>query len=70
MEQIEEKQTAFKEDLEHVKGNVDSMKGDMSQVLLALKIIIERQEQIPRAAFEKVAQTIGASSGYQPRREP
>ena len=42
----------------------------MSQVLLALKNIIERQEQIPRAAFEEVAKTIGTSSGYQPRREP
>ena len=42
MEQIEENQVAFKEDLEQVKSNVDSMKGDMSQVLLALKNIIER----------------------------
>ena len=42
----------------------------MSQVLLALKNIIERQYQIPRVAFEEIAQTIGALSGYQPRREP
>ncbi|CAI8599575.1 unnamed protein product [Vicia faba] len=70
MEQIKENQVAFKEDLEQVKSNIDSMKGDMSQVLLALKNIIERQEQIPRVAFEEVAQTIGASSGHQPRREP
>ena len=46
------------------------MKGDMIQVILALKNIIERQEQIPRVAFEEVAQTISASSGHQPRREP
>ena len=46
------------------------MKGDMSQVLLALKNIIERQEQIPREAFEEVAQTIGVSSGQQPRQDP
>ena len=64
MEQIEENQATFREDLEKVKGNVDSMRGDMSQVLLALKKIIERQEQIPRASFEEVAQTIGASSGH------
>ena len=70
MEQIEENQASFKEDLEQVKGNIDSMKGDMSQVILALKNIIERQEQIPRVAFENVAQTIGASSDHQPRREP
>ena len=60
MEQIKENQDAFKEDLEKVKGNVDSMRGDMSQVLLALNNIIDRQEQIPRVAFEEVAQTIGA----------
>ena len=45
------------------------MKGDLSQVLLALKNIIDRQDQIPRAAFEEVAQTIGASSGHQLRKE-
>ena len=69
MEQIEENQAAFKEELEQVKGNIDSMKGDMIQVLLTLKNIIERQDQIPRVAFEEVAQTIGASSGHQPRRK-
>ena len=70
MEQIEENQSAFKGDLEKVKGNIDSMRGDMSQVLIALKNIIERQEKIPRAAFKEVVQTIGALSGHQPRREP
>ena len=70
MEQIEENQATFKEDLEQVKGNVDSMRWDICQVILALKNIIERQEQIPRAAFEEVVQTIGASSGYQLRKEP
>ena len=39
----------------------------MSQVLLALKNIIERQDQTLKVAFEEVAQTIGASSGHQPR---
>ena len=70
MEQIEETQAAFKEDLNQVKGDVSSMKGDMSQVLLALKNIIDRQDQIPRVAFEEVAQTISASSGHQLRKEP
>ena len=46
------------------------MKRDLRQVLLALKNIIDRQDQIPRAAFEEVAQTIGASSSHQPRKEP
>ena len=69
MEQIQEIQAAFKEDLEQVKGNVNSMRGDMGQVFLALKNIIERHEKIPRASFEEVSQTIGASSGHQPRRE-
>ena len=46
------------------------MKGDLSQVPLALKNIIDRQDQIPRVAFEEVAQTIGASSGHQLRKEP
>ena len=70
MEQIEEIQAAFKEDLDQVKGDVTSMKGDLSQVLLALKNIIDRKDQIPRVDFEEVAQTIGASSGYQLRKEP
>ena len=70
MERIEENLAAFKEYLERVKGNINSMKGNMSQVILALKNIIERKEQIPRVSFEEVAQTIGASSGHQPRREP
>ena len=70
MEQIEDNQAAFKEDLEQVKWNIDSMKGYMSQVLLALKNIIERKEPIPRAAFEEVAKTIGASSDHQPRKKP
>ena len=52
MEKIEETQAAFKEDLDQVKGDVSSMKGDLSQVLLALKNIIDRQDQIPRVAFE------------------
>ena len=56
--------------MEQVKGNIDSIKGDIRQVPLALKNIIEKQEQISRAAFEEVAQTIGASSGHQPRKEP
>ena len=42
----------------------------MSQVLLDLKNIIDRQEQIPRVAFEEITQTIGASSGHQLRRGP
>ena len=46
------------------------MKGDLSQVLLALKNIIDRQDLIPRIAFEEVTQPIGASSGHQPRKEP
>ena len=46
------------------------MKGDLSQVLLALKNIIDRQDQISRVTFEEVAQTIGASSGHQLRKEP
>ena len=70
MEQIEENQAAFKEDLEQVKGNVDSMRGDMSQVLLALKNIIEIHEKIPRVAFEEVSWNIGELSGHQSRREP
>ena len=69
MEQIEETQAVFKEDLDQVKGGVSSMKGDLSQVLLALKNIIDRQDQIPMVAFEEVAQTIGASSGHQLRKE-
>ena len=60
----------FKEDLDQVKGDVSSMKGDLSQVLLALKNIIDRQDQIPKVAFEEVAQTVGASSGHQLRKEP
>ena len=60
----------FKEDLDQVKGDVSSMKGYFSQVLLALKNIIDRQDQIPRVAFEEVAQTVGASSGHQLRKEP
>ena len=70
MEQIEETHATFKVDLDQVKGDVSSMKGDLSQVLLALKNNIDRQDQIPRVAFEEVAQTIGASSGHQPRKEP
>ena len=31
------------------------MKGDLSQVLLALKNIIDRQDQILKVAFEEVA---------------
>ena len=46
------------------------MKGDMSQVLLALNNIIARQYEIPKVAFEEVTQTIGESSGHQPRHEP
>ena len=69
MEQIEENQAIFREDLDNVKGNINSMKGDMSQVLLALKNIIERQDQIPRVAFEEISQTIGASRGHQQRKE-
>ena len=46
------------------------MKEDMIQFLLALKNIIERQDQIPRVAFKEVAQTIGASSDHQPTHEP
>ena len=34
VEKIEETQVAFKEDLNQVKGDVTSMKGDLSQVLL------------------------------------
>ena len=70
MEQIEENQVAFKEDIDQVKGDMSSMKGDLSQVLLALKNIIDRQDQIPRVAFKEVAQTIGASSGRRLRKEP
>ena len=69
MEQIEENQVAFKGDLDQVKGDVSSMKGDLSQVLLALKNIIDIQDQIPRVAFEEVAQMIGASSGHRLRKE-
>ena len=69
MEQIEETQATFKEYLAQIKGDVSSMKGDLSQVLLALKNIIDRQDHIPRVAFEEVAQTIGSSSGHQPRKE-
>ena len=46
------------------------MRGDKSRVLLALKNIIDRQDQIPRVAFEEVSQTIGATSDHQPRKEP
>ena len=46
------------------------MIGDLSQVLLAQKNIIDRQDQIPMVAFKEVAQTIGALSGHQPRKEP
>ena len=70
MEKIEETQAAFNEDLDQVKGDATSMKGDLSQVLLALKNIIDRQDQIPRVAFEEVAQTICASNGHQQREEP
>ena len=42
MEKIEETQAALREDLDQVKGDVTSMKGDMSQVFLALKNIIDR----------------------------
>ena len=70
MEQIEETQVAFKEDLNQVSGDVTSMKRDLSQVLLALKSIIDRQDHIPRVAFKEVTQTIGASRGHQPRKEP
>ena len=69
MEQIEETHAAFKEDLDQVKGDVSSMKGDLSQVLLALKNFIDKQAQIPKVAFEEAAQTIGASSGHQLRKE-
>ena len=69
MEKIEETQAAFKEDLDQVKGDTASMKGDLIQVLLALKNIIDMQDQIPRVAFEEVAQTIGASSSHQLRKE-
>ena len=69
LEQIKENQATFKEDLDQVKGDVSSMKGDLSQVLLALKNIIDRQDQLPMVAFEEVAQTIGASSGHQLRKE-
>ena len=46
------------------------MKGDLSQVILALKNIIDRQDQIPKVALKEVAQTIGASSGHHLRKEP
>ena len=65
MEQIEENQATFKVDIKQVKSNVDSIRGDMSQVLIALKNIIDRQEKIPRVAFEEITQAIGASSGHQ-----
>ena len=58
MEQIEENQVEFKEYLNQVKGGVSLMKGDLSQVLLALKNIIDRQDQIPRVAFKEVAQKL------------
>ena len=70
MEKIEETRAAFKEDLNQVKGGVTSMKGDLNQVLLALKNIIDRKDQIPWVAFEEVANKIGASSGHQLRKEP
>ena len=60
MEQIEETQAVFKEDLDQVKRAVSSMKGYLIQVVLALKNIIDRQDQIPRVAFGEVAQTISA----------
>ena len=44
MEKIKETQATFKEDLDQVKGDVSSMKGYMSQVLLALNNIIDRQD--------------------------
>ena len=69
MEQIEKNQVIFQEDLEQVKGNIELMKEDMSQVLLTLKNIMARQDEIRKVAFEEVAQTIGASSGHQPRYE-
>ena len=69
MEQIEETQVVFKEDLKQVKGDVSSMKGDLSQVLLALKNIIDRQDQIIGEAFEELAQTISASNGHHLRKE-
>ena len=47
MEKIEETQAAFKEDLYQVKGDVTLMKGYLSQVLLALKNIIDRQTIFP-----------------------
>ena len=52
MEQIEENHVAFKEDLDQVKGDVSSTKGDPSQFLLSLKNISDRQDQIPKVAFE------------------
>ena len=44
MEKIEETQATFREDLDQVKGDVTLMKGDLSQVLLALKNIIDMQD--------------------------
>ena len=42
MEKIEETQVMFKEDIDQEKDDVRSMKGDLSQVLLALKNIIDK----------------------------
>lgn len=66
MEKIEQKQAVFQEDLEHVKGNINLMKGDVSQVLFALKNIVERQGEVPKVDFEEVARTNCTSKGYQP----
>ena len=70
MGKIKQNQAVFQEDLEQVKGSIDSMKWDMSQVLLSIKNIIARQDEIPKVAFEEVAQTIGALSGHPSRQEP
>ena len=70
MEKIEENQTNFLEDLEQVKGSINSIKRDMIQVLLALKNIIARQDEIIKVAFEEVTQTIGISSSHQQGHEP
>ncbi|XP_058755927.1 uncharacterized protein LOC131629142 [Vicia villosa] len=70
MEQIEQKQAALQEDVEQMKGNIDSMKGDIGQVLLALKNIIATQYEIPLKAFDEVAQTIGVSRRPEPEGGP
>ncbi|XP_058774221.1 uncharacterized protein LOC131648485 [Vicia villosa] len=66
MEQFEQKQAVFQEELEQLKGNIDSMKGDVSKVLFSLKNIVAKQGETPTVAFEDVSQTIGTSKDHQP----